>query len=625
MCLFRSMFWILLLAVLLPSPLKADANSPLPVPKWAADAIWYQIFVERFRNGDIANDPTLRDIEGAWPLLQPNGWKTTPWGHDWYEQEDWARQTGRPFYSTVQMRRYGGDLQGVLEKLDYLKELGISAIYLNPINDSPSLHKYDARNYRHVDANFGPDPSGDRDMMSSEDPTDPTSWQWTAADQLFLKLIREAHRRDIRIIVDYSWNHTGATFWAWQDVVRNQAASRFAEWYDVQRFDDPATPDNEFEFRGWAGVKQLPEFRKFPPSHEPKGKPRVGDLHPDAKQLIFAVSKRWLDPNSDGDCSDGVDGFRLDVAERVPLGFWRSFAEFVSNINPEALLIAELWWEKWPERMLDPAPWIQEGAFHGAMNYRWYAPARRFLTSADAAGSAKEYFAALQAIEQGLSSDNVRAMMNVAATHDTPRLGTSLLNRQTKYKFRASPRRTAGYKVNRPDRETRARQKLILVQQFTWHGAPHIYYGDEVGMWGADDPDCRKPMIWTDVVYATERRMPDGTTRHPDPVRVDTDLLDFYKKVIAFRHQYIQTLARGTTELLDVGDASPLLAFRRSHGKRQIVVILNRSDVEAQATIRIPTRTTFCDVLADNEMLQANGNGLSISVSALTARILVAQ
>jgi glycosidase len=195
-------------------------------PIWAREAIWYQIFVERFRNGDPANDPRPKFMRGAYPGYVPADWKLTPWDQDWYEQQDWARADGGGFYKTVQARRFGGDLQGVLDKLDYLHDLGVTAIYFNPLNDSPSLHKYDARHYRHIDRNFGPDPAGDSAIIDAENPIDPTTWRWTAADRLFLKLVRELHRRNMRVIMDYSWNHTGVTFWAWQDLQENQEEER---------------------------------------------------------------------------------------------------------------------------------------------------------------------------------------------------------------------------------------------------------------------------------------------------------------------------------------------------------------------------------------------------------------
>ena len=171
-----------------PAPPQAAAR--LDVPGWAPDVIWYQIFVERFRNGDPSNDPTAHDITGVTDEPPPDGWQPTPWTWDWYRQEPWAKAGGKDFYTTVQSRRYGGDLQGVLDRLDYLQELGVTALYLNPVNDAPSLHKYDARNYHHIDRNFGPDPAGDERRIAAENPVDPATWSWTAADSLFLELVR---------------------------------------------------------------------------------------------------------------------------------------------------------------------------------------------------------------------------------------------------------------------------------------------------------------------------------------------------------------------------------------------------------------------------------------------------
>ena len=226
-----------------PETSREPAAAPnLAVPAWSQDAIWYQIFVERFRNGDASNDPTPQDIEGVTSEPTPDDWMPTPWSQDWYRQEPWAAATGKDFYGTVQFRRYGGDLKGVINRLDYLQDLGVTALFLNPVNDAPSLHKYDARSYQHIDRNFGPDPRGDEARMAAEVPGNPATWGWTAADSLFLVLVREVHRRHMRIIMDYSWNHTGITFWAWRDVLAHQRASRFADWYEIERFDDPGTP-----------------------------------------------------------------------------------------------------------------------------------------------------------------------------------------------------------------------------------------------------------------------------------------------------------------------------------------------------------------------------------------------
>lgn len=169
---------------------------------WSADAVWYQVFPERFRNGDPTNDPVPASLAGTWPYVVPKNWRIVPWTADWYALQPWEQANGRGFYYNAQLRRYGGDLQGVIDQLDYLQSLGINALYLNPIFESASLHKYGATMYHHVDRHFGPDPKGDLALFEREDAADPATWQWSAADRLFLKLVAEAHRRRMRVILD---------------------------------------------------------------------------------------------------------------------------------------------------------------------------------------------------------------------------------------------------------------------------------------------------------------------------------------------------------------------------------------------------------------------------------------
>jgi cyclomaltodextrinase len=567
------------------APPASPAQARLDVPRWTGDAIWYQIFVERFRNGDPSNDPTAHDIEGVTDEPPPAGWRPTPWSHDWYAQEPWAAATGKDFYGTVQYRRYGGDLQGVLDRLDYLQALGVTALYLNPVNDAPSLHKYDARHYHHIDRNFGPDPRGDEVRIAAEDPEVPSTWGWTAADSLFLVLVREVHRRGMRIILDYSWNHTGITFWAWQDVLARQRESRYADWYAIERFDDPATPDsNEFRYRGWVGVPWLPEWRKVGrPPGQTHG-PIEGNLVPGVRDQAFHVTRRWLDPNGDGDPADGVDGFRLDVAEMVPLGFWRDYRRFVRGINPEAYLVGEVWWETWPDRMYDPAPWLAGDVFDAVMNYRWYAPTRAFFAGAPPALTASGYAASLDSLGRGIGPAQLRAMMNLTASHDTPRFGTSIYN-PGRYKYHNSPREDPGYRIDRPDARVRRVQTMILAQQFTYIGAPHIWNGDEVGMWGADDPDERKPMVWSDLRYDAETAHPFGRPRRRDAVGADTALFRVYRELIDLRKRHLRLFVDGSLAWLGTDDARGLLAYERVLGEERAVVAFNVSEAPADLTL----------------------------------------
>ena len=570
-------------------------DAPTVPPAWTAEAVWYQIFPERFRNGDPSNDPTPESMEGAWPQVGADslrlvGWAPQDWTGDWYAQADWERRL-RPgdFYVTAQLRRYGGDLQGVLDALGYLDSLGVTALYLNPVNDSPSLHKYDARSYHHVDPHFGPDPAGDREKMALEDPADPETWSTTAADGLLLDLVEAAHARGMRVVLDYSFNHTGTQFWAFQDVLENGPESPYADWYAVDAWDDPATPEDEFAYRGWVGVPELPELRKVDVVGDPEhGVPLDGDLAPGPKDHALAVALRWLDPDGDGDPSDGVDGFRLDVAEQVPLGFWRDLRRVVKAVNPEAALIGEIWWQKWPESLADPAPYLGD-AFDSVMHYRPFPPLRELLDPSGPrltpGGAARQ----LAEIYAGVPASILPSLMTMSGSHDTPRLSTTMANAGVPYKNEETPRNRPGYDVSRPDAAAAQAARLFRMLQVTLPGAPQVYYGDEVGMWGADDPDNRKPMVWPGRRYAAEASSPDTTVvRRPDRVAADADLLDFTRRALALRRAHPDLFARGT---LVWQPTDAVLQFTRRAEGQAAVVAVNVSD-EPQ-TVAVPARASL--------------------------------
>lgn len=553
------------------------------VPEWAQEAVWYQIFVERFRNGDPSNDPRLHDIEGSWPHLMPEGFETTPWTADWFEQESWATESGEPFYLTVQSRRYGGDLQGVIDKLDYLDSLGVTALYLNPINDAPSLHKFDARTYRHIDRNFGPDPEGDEKLAAEEIPTDPSTWTVTSADRLFFDLVDAAHDRGMKIVIDVSWNHTGIRFWAWQDILKNQSASPYVDWYRIQQLDDPSTEENEFTYRGWAGVPELPEWTKVGVPDGYDGGPVDGNLHPEVKAHIFNVTARWLDPNGDGDPSDGIDGFRLDVAEKVPLGFWREYRAFVRSINPEAYLIGEIWWEDWPDTMLDPKPWLQD-AFDAVMHYRWYMPTRSLFTGAPPFLTPSGWIAHMDSVEAGIDQENMRSFMNLTASHDSPRFSTSMHNPHG-YKYDMGRRDNPSLADSRPANQSQQSMRMLLIQQFTWKGSPHIWNGDELGMWGGDDPDNRKPIWWPDLVFDPEAVTPEGVAKDPVEVYGDLEWLAYYRRLVAMRREFKDALAWGDVVDIRAEDARGLLSYVREGRSSRLRVVFNLSDTEQAAGV----------------------------------------
>jgi cyclomaltodextrinase / maltogenic alpha-amylase / neopullulanase len=595
------------------------------VPGWAKEAIWYQIFVERFRNGDPGNDPTPADMYGSYPEKIPKDWKITPWGNDWYSHEPWLdRVKVNGFYSKIQARRYGGDLQGVLDEMDYIQSLGVTAIYFNPLNDSPSLHKYDARDYTHIDRNFGPDPKGDVKIMDAETHDDPATWKWTSADKLFLKVVDEFHKRGIRVIMDYSWNHTGKAFWALSDIRKNGKNSKFVDWYNIIQFDDPATSKDEFKYEGWGGTNPyMPVFRKdiIPP--DDKIMPFEGNLHSESlKKHIFDVSRRWLDPNGDGNPADGVDGFRLDVAAEIPMGFWREYRKVVRSVNAEAYIIGEVWWLEWPDKLMNPKVFLEGDQFDAIMNYRWYRIARGFFGQAEPVLTPTGFVMEIDRINRGIKKENLQVMMNVTSTHDSPRLSTSLYNK-TMDKYKAKPSETPDYKINKPDMLTRKEQILVLIHQFTFLGAPQIWNGEEVGMWGADDPDCRKPLIWDDLVYEDERADYDpAKTRPRDVVKPDTALRSFYKGLCKMRKEN-PVLVYGDLSFIVADDKKMTLAYKRRMGSHEIIAIFNRSSDPQTVRINTEFNGYYEDILSSgNGSYKSIKNLIELDLQPMTALVL---
>jgi glycosidase len=552
-----------------PTATWPDAPPMANVPAWAADAVFYQIFPERFRNGDPTNDPVRASLE--FPASVPDSWTVTLWTGDWYVRAPWERESGSDFYQDgVFNRRYGGDLRGVLDRLDYLVELGINAVYFNPVFYARSLHKYDSSSLHHVDPYFGPDPAGDLKLMAAET-ADPQSWRWTAADRLFLKLVQEAHRRGVRIIIDGVFNHTGRDFFAFADVRKRQQDSPYADWYTISSFDRPQTPRSEFRYRGWSNVASLPEFADAPSGD---------DLHPGPKAYVMNITRRWMDPNGDGDPGDGVDGWRLDVADEVPLNFWKQWNREARRLNPQAYTVAEVW--------NDARTFLVEGGFSATMNYYAFAfPTKGFLVDGrlSASGFARE----LQARRRLYPPAMQFALQNLVDSHDTERLASMIVNRPGEQPYRqpdrfdydtpprVSPRRDGEYQVRAPNDQERRIQRMVVLLQMTYQGAPMIYYGDEAGMWGGDDPCDRGPMLWSDLAYDDQSGDPLGRARPADPVRVDDRLLAFYRSAIALRRASA-VLRQGSFAPAASDDGAQFFAFRRQLGEAHCLVALNRGD-----------------------------------------------
>ena len=592
---------------------KEAANDEF-VPQWAKSAVWYQIFPERFSDGDSTNNPTVVDLIGSDPAEAPKQWNIHPWGSDWFELQPYEKKNGEPeLWKHMLRRRYGGDLQGIINKLDYLQELGINAIYLNPIFDAPSLHKYDGASYHHIDPNFGPDPKGDRQLMATENPLDPKTWVWTKADELALTLIDEAHKRNIKIIFDGVFNHMGINSFAFKDLVKNQQQSPYKDWFTVKSWDD-AKAGTKFDYEGWFGVKSLPELRED----------STGIVE-GPRNYIFNATERWMNPKGKG-AQYGIDGWRLDVAYCIGHPFWKQWRKHVRSLNLEAYMTAEI--VDVPEKV---KPYMQGDEFDGEMNYNFAFTCAEFFFNPDSTRIyATGFDKKLQELRELYPAGVAYVSQNLFGSHDANRIASHIVNRGIgnfrdwgKYFGISQAAGNPKYSVRKPNADELQLQKLFVIMQMTYVGAPMVYYGDEVGMWGGNDPDCRKPMVWKNIKYADEVFCPDGSKRTPDMVSVNDDLLNHYKKLIAIRNSN-KALQVGTYKTLLADDAKEVFAFERSYEGKKVIVVLNNSDKPASIEVPVEENGMYKDILNEKNT-EAKGDKVAITLPKRWGAILVRQ
>jgi glycosidase len=463
---------------------------------------------------------------------------------------------------------------------------------LNPVFQSPSLHKYDGESYHHIDPTFGPDPEGDRKLIASENPLDSSTWVWTSADELALKLIEEAHKKGMKIIFDGVFNHLGYNSFAFQDVLKNQQNSPYKDWFIIKSWKDPEK-GTEFDYEGWFGVKSLPELKE-----DSTG------IVDGPKQYIFNATKRWMNPKNKG-TEFGIDGWRLDVAFCIAHPFWKSWRKEVRSINPQAYMTAEI--VDTPDNV---KPYMQGDEFDGEMNYNFaFASAEFFFNTDSTRITASQYDEKLRELREQYPQGVAYVSQNLFGSHDANRIGSHIVNRTRDignfrdwgHYFNASiASKNPKYSTRKPQEADIELQKLFIIMQMTNVGAPMIYYGDEIGMWGGNDPDCRKPMIWDDLTYEDEVFDVDGSTHAPDKVEINRDLFQHYKKLIAIRNNN-KALQLGTYKTLFTDDEKGVLIFERTYEGENLIIVINNSD--SQYTVDLPELREECytDLISEKE------------------------
>jgi cyclomaltodextrinase len=576
----------------------ASMSTKFETPDWAKHAVWYQIFPERFRNGDPSNDP-------------PN---TKEWKSKWFSTL--PGESGK-FYNDVWSRRYGGDVQGIREALPYLRQLGINAIYLNPIFEAEDMHKYDTSDYRHVDDNFGV--KGDLAELATVETDDPATWQWSKSDRIFLDFLDDAHRQGFKVIIDGVFNHVGRKPWAFLDVIKNGKNSKFASWFEITDWSSPSK-NAPFHYKAWDGNDgALPDWKKDP---------QLGIAH-GPREHILAITKRWLAP--DGDPSRGVDGWRLDAANEVPHPFWVEWRKLVKSTKPEAYITGEIW--SWAQ------PWLGGNEFDAVMNYRFATTGQDFFVNQQKAISCSQFNTRCNEIIFNYPFQVALVNQNLFDSHDTDRFASMFVNPDLAYDA-ANRIQDNGpnYKADKPNDEQRQRMLQAVAWQMTFVGAPMIYYGDEAGMWGPDDPSDREPMLWKDL----------GTYDDPEE-QFDQGKFDWYQRLIAIR-QKLPALQTGFFHPVQIDNARGTYVYARDLGDQHVYVVLNHNsreqtvefkaadhdakmidwlsaaqgDVRPASTQQVDGRTTV-ELNANANPIDAPGGRVSLSLKPFGAAILTAK
>ena len=531
-------------------------------PAWAKGAVMYQIYVDRFYNGDPSNDVLTDEYCYI--------------GEHVHRVEDWNR-----YPAQMDVREfYGGDLQGVLDKMDYLQDLGIEVIYFNPLFVSPSNHKYDIQDYDYIDPHFGRIVSDEGNLLAPGDKDNSHAGRYIdrvtnkanleASNQLFIRVVEEAHRRGMKVILDGVFNHCGS-FNKWMDreriyehapgYAKGAHVSGDSPYKDYFAFYSNNWPYNK-DYDGWWGHDTLPKLNY-------EGSKALLDY-------VLHIGAKWVS------APYNVDGWRLDVA--ADLGhspefnhhFWQEFRRVVKEANPNAIILAEHYG--------NTREWLQGNEWDTVMNYdAFMEPVTWFLTGMekhsddfreDLLGNADSFWGAMKHHSSNLVMPSWQVAMNELSNHDHSRFLTRTNHKVGRTNTLGAEAANQG--INK------AVFRIAVVMQMTWIGAPTIYYGDEAGVCGFTDPDSRRTYPWG---------------------HEDHELIDFHKKIIRI-HKNNMELKIGSIKYIDAD--YNFLAYGRFTRQEQCVILVNNNSCEMEREVmvweaNIPRTGTMVQLMETSE------------------------
>ena len=498
-------------------------------PSWAKGAVMYQIFVDRFCNGDRSNDV----VDNEYTYI----------GEHVKRVADWNKLP-----SSMDIRNfYGGDLKGILQKLDYLQDLGVEVLYLNPIFVSPSNHKYDTQDYDYIDPHYGVIVEDGGEPLAEGDMENAHASKYIkrvvnmknleASNEFFAEFVQEVHRRGMKIILDGVFNHCGS-FNKWMDREKiydkdesyNKGAflQKDSLYHDFFHFyPDGSWPDNT-HYDAWWGNDTLPKLNYEDSEH--------------LADYIRKIAKKWLSEPYN------IDGWRLDVAadlgktEEYNHKFWKEFRNAVKSVNPEAIILAEHYG--------NPSPWLDGSQWDTVMNYdAFMEPVGWFLTGmekhsdvyrGDMVGNADAFFTAMTDFSARFTAPTAQVAMNELSNHDHSRFLTRTNRVVGRIAFSGPMAAQGGINP--------AVMRQAVVMQMTWVGAPTVYYGDEAGVCGWTDPDSRRTYPWENQ---------------------DREMLLFHKEMIRIHKDY-EVFKTGS--LIYLHSEKSLIVYGRFDGKDKVIV-----------------------------------------------------